>query len=99
MKRMLLVLLIGLGGCVAPVKPHFSFFPPPEFLEVCPDNYKEMISEWMKNNLCDADSVKQLKIGEPVQSAELGWAVLVEFNCANAQGGMTGLKYYSFAIH
>ena len=64
-----------------------------------PDNYKEIVMNYLNEILIDPDSVKNLSISEPQKSwarlrqghpPELGWVCVVRLNAKNRMGGYTG---------
>lgn len=74
-----------------------------------PDNFEEKIKGWMRANLKDPDSVKDLNIDPPAKGwmfakgallrderLAWGWICRVSFNAKNSYGGYTGLKTRNF---
>lgn len=96
-----------LAGCVAP--------PPPVDLAELerragprPQNLEPEIRRWMRDQLRDPDSVRDLTIGEPyaaqciyssARDSRYAWSVPADFNAKNAYGGYTGRTRYYFWFH
>ncbi len=75
---------------------------------IFPDNYREIVQDYLHTNLKDPYSVRGLSIGAPQQasvwtgllnSGELdGWASCVTYNAKNSFGGYVGLRSYRMFI-
>ncbi|MBS0187251.1 MAG: hypothetical protein JSS51_04230 [Planctomycetes bacterium] len=98
-----LIIALALTGCASrPTDDQLSkvdFGPPPA-------NYKEKVTAYLRRNLKDPDSLKDLDVLPPVKafyrdnlyaSNEYGWFSMVSFNAKNGFGGYGGKKEY-FAL-
>ena len=97
-----------LGGCAAMIAPT------PQEMAVAdygpyPENYKEIVNDWIHKTFFDPSSVQDLEISEPekhfIQEAPLmgakrhfGWAVEVYANGKNRFGGYVGRQHFQLLI-
>jgi hypothetical protein len=73
-----------------------------------PENYQSIVKSYLRENLRDPDSIKDLTISAPHQvrtwtglmgeGAVSAWASCVGYNAKNAFGGYTGLKNHTYYI-
>jgi hypothetical protein len=84
---------IGLAACATP--------PTSENAGAPPANYREIARDYLRSNLLDPHSARDVQIAQPrigqvyVEGTfrhENGWAVCYRANAKNRMGGYTGLK-------
>lgn len=71
-----------------------------------PDNYRAAVQSYLQSALRDPGSIKDFRLGKPVQDtrwfglvgggSKQVWAVCGELNAKNAYGGYTGLQRWEF---
>lgn len=87
----LIALLVGLSLIPAGVAGSSD----PAVIGPAPENYKEVIKEYMLRTLLDPYSIRNASITEPFPDPlpfTKGWAVCVEMNAKNGYGAYAGLQ-------
>ena len=104
MRRLLLLALLALGGCITPVTPEemaTADYGP------APLNYQDEIRSWLSIRLTDPKAAivefragpKQIyNRGTPVRGEQYGWGVCVWVNDKNKQGAYDGFYPMTFVI-